>query len=259
MLPHLRDRPLTLKRYPNGVEAQFFYEKNSPSHRPEWVQTARMGDVDYTLAQDRPTLIWLANLADIELHTSLALAPAPRAADDDGLRPRSGAAGRPARVRRGRARPARAVRAARPARARSRPPAPRGCRSTCRSTPRSPTSRPRPFARRVAELLEQRMPELVVSRMTKRLRAGQGARRLEPERRSQDDRHRLLGPGPRAAHRLDAGGLGRGRARSQRRRPDPAHVRHRGGPGVAPPSRGTCSPRSLSAKQAAAAAVGWPP
>jgi bifunctional non-homologous end joining protein LigD len=77
VLPHLRDRPLTLKRYPNGVQEQYFYEKQSPAHRPEWVQTARIGKIDYTLAQDRPTLIWLANLADVELHTSLALAPHP--------------------------------------------------------------------------------------------------------------------------------------------------------------------------------------
>ena len=74
VLPHLRDRPLTLKRYPNGVQSQYFYEKQSPSHRPEWVQTVHVGSIDYTLAQDRPTLVWLANLADIELHTSLSLA-----------------------------------------------------------------------------------------------------------------------------------------------------------------------------------------
>ncbi|HLY82457.1 MAG TPA: DNA ligase D, partial [Acidimicrobiales bacterium] len=77
VLPHLHDRPLTLKRYPSGVDQQHFYEKNSPSHRPEWVQTVRVGDIDYTLAQDRATLIWLGNLADIELHTSLAVRPAP--------------------------------------------------------------------------------------------------------------------------------------------------------------------------------------
>ena len=74
MLPHLHDRPLTLKRYPNGVEEPYFYEKQSPSHRPEWIQTVKIGDINYTLAQDRPTLIWLANLADVELHTSLSLA-----------------------------------------------------------------------------------------------------------------------------------------------------------------------------------------
>ena len=42
LLPHLRDRPLTLKRYPDGVESQSFYEKNCPSHRPDWVQTAKV-------------------------------------------------------------------------------------------------------------------------------------------------------------------------------------------------------------------------
>jgi bifunctional non-homologous end joining protein LigD len=80
VLPHLRDRPLTLKRYPDGVDGQFFYEKQSPSHRPAWVQTAALWSrhnertIEYTLANDLPTLVWLANLADIELHTSLSLA-----------------------------------------------------------------------------------------------------------------------------------------------------------------------------------------
>ena len=79
VLPHLYDRPLTLKRYPNGVEQQYFYEKQSPSHRPDWVQTAAVYSrhnartIDFTLCNDLPTLVWLANLADLELHTSLAL------------------------------------------------------------------------------------------------------------------------------------------------------------------------------------------
>jgi bifunctional non-homologous end joining protein LigD len=78
LLPHLKDRPLTMKRYPNGVEAEFFYEKNCPSHRPKWVKTASVWsegnqrNMDYCLAQDLPTLVWAANLADIELHTSLS-------------------------------------------------------------------------------------------------------------------------------------------------------------------------------------------
>jgi len=78
LLPHLKDRPLTMKRYPNGVEAEFFYEKNCPSHRPKWVQTATVWsegnqrNMQYCLAQDLPTLVWAANLADIELHTSLS-------------------------------------------------------------------------------------------------------------------------------------------------------------------------------------------
>lgn len=80
LLPHLHDHPLTLKRYPDGVEGLFFFEKNSPSHRPDWVQTARVwgrgknASVNYTLANDLPTLVWLANLAAIELHPNLALA-----------------------------------------------------------------------------------------------------------------------------------------------------------------------------------------
>ncbi|HET8537055.1 MAG TPA: non-homologous end-joining DNA ligase, partial [Solirubrobacteraceae bacterium] len=73
LLPHLRDRPLTLKRYPNGIEGDFFYEKNAPTHRPGWVQvTERLGDIAFVLAQDVSTLVWLGNLADLELHTSLA-------------------------------------------------------------------------------------------------------------------------------------------------------------------------------------------
>src|SRR6476660_9786120 len=77
-LPHLRDRPLTMKRYPNGVEGQFFYEKNCPVHRPKWVQTAKVWSegnqriMHYCLANDLPTLVWAANLADLELHTSLS-------------------------------------------------------------------------------------------------------------------------------------------------------------------------------------------
>ena len=78
LVPHLKDRPLTMKRYPNGVEGMFFYEKNCPSHRPDWVKTAKVWshgnqrDMFYCLAQDLPTLVWAANLADLELHTSLA-------------------------------------------------------------------------------------------------------------------------------------------------------------------------------------------
>ena len=79
MVPHLRDRPLTLKRYPDGVDGEHFYEKNAPSHRPAWVQTARVegssGPVDYCLANDVPTLVWAANLAALELHPSLSRAP----------------------------------------------------------------------------------------------------------------------------------------------------------------------------------------
>ncbi|HMJ37466.1 MAG TPA: DNA ligase D [Baekduia sp.] len=76
LLPHLDHRPLTLKRYPNGSTEKYFYEKQAPKHRPEWVQTAPVtlekGKViNYVLAQDVATLAWLGNLADLELHTPM--------------------------------------------------------------------------------------------------------------------------------------------------------------------------------------------
>lgn len=80
LLPHLRDRALTMKRYPDGVRGFFFYEKNCPAHRPSWVQTAavysqRRGEpMPYCLANNLPSLVWMANLADLELHVSLARA-----------------------------------------------------------------------------------------------------------------------------------------------------------------------------------------
>ena len=78
MLPHLRDRPLTLRRFPNGVAKGSFFEKRCPSHRPEWVETAKVdtseGPIDFCLCQDRPTLAWTAQLAALELHPSLSLA-----------------------------------------------------------------------------------------------------------------------------------------------------------------------------------------
>lgn len=88
LVPHLKGKPLTLKRYPNGVDQPFFFEKNATQHRPDWVKTAPIWsegnhrNVNYILCNDLPTLIWVANLASIELHPSLSLA-------DDILCPRS--------------------------------------------------------------------------------------------------------------------------------------------------------------------------
>ncbi len=79
LLPHLKGRPLTMKRYPNGADSQFFYEKNCPVHRPDWVNTTAVWSegnnrwMDYCMVQDLPTLVWVANLASIELHPSLSL------------------------------------------------------------------------------------------------------------------------------------------------------------------------------------------
>ena len=80
ILPHLRGRPLTLKRYPDGVGGEFFYEKECPSYRPSWIKTAPIPleeenrVVNFCLVNDLPSLVWAANLADLEMHTSLSLA-----------------------------------------------------------------------------------------------------------------------------------------------------------------------------------------
>jgi DNA ligase D len=78
LLPHLRNRPLTVKRYPNGIEGETFFQKNAPKGTPEWVRTVKLPaesakrDVDYVLCNDRRTLLWLGNLASIELHPWLS-------------------------------------------------------------------------------------------------------------------------------------------------------------------------------------------
>jgi bifunctional non-homologous end joining protein LigD len=68
LLPHLAARQLTLKRYPNGVDSEYFFEKNCPRHRPAWVDSSQ----GFCVVEHVATLAWLGNLADIELHTSLA-------------------------------------------------------------------------------------------------------------------------------------------------------------------------------------------
>jgi len=177
LLPHLAGRPLTLKRYPDGVGGEFFYEKRIPSHAPDWVGRARVssgrrGHADHVVVADRATLVWLGNLADLELHPSLSRAvdlehPTVVAFDLDpgepaglaeccevalvlralferlGLRchaKTSGAKGMQVYL-----------------------PLNRG-EATYEAT--------KPFARRVAETLEARLPELVVSRMSRDRRAG---------------------------------------------------------------------------------------
>ena len=77
-VPHYFNRPMTLKRYPNGVDDKFFFEKNSPQHRPDWVETVAVYSrhakrtINFTLINSAATLVWTANLAAIELHPSLS-------------------------------------------------------------------------------------------------------------------------------------------------------------------------------------------
>jgi bifunctional non-homologous end joining protein LigD len=171
LLPHLRDRALTLKRYPNGVQEPYFYEKQSPSHRPDWVQTCEIKGVNYTLCQDRATLVWLANLADIELHTSLSHAQAPLRPTllvfdlDPGppagmleccevglvLRGMFSALGLETVVKTSGS---------------------KGLQVYVPLNSEVDYDATKTFAKRVAELLEARMPELVVSRMAKQIRRG---------------------------------------------------------------------------------------
>ncbi len=85
ILPHLKDRALTLKRYPDGAGKEYFFEKRCPSHRPEWVQTAELAlgkePMTVCLVNDLETLLWAGNLAAIELHVPLARVGSPARPD----------------------------------------------------------------------------------------------------------------------------------------------------------------------------------
>jgi bifunctional non-homologous end joining protein LigD len=177
LLPHLRGRALTLKRYPNGVEGGHFYEKQCPGHRPGWVRTAAIPIrtdgrvIDFCLADDLPTLVWLANLADLELHTSLARAtdvtsPAILAFDLD--------PGEPATIVEC-ARVALALREVFDQLGLAAFPKTSGSKGMQVYVPlNTPASygQTKPFALAIAQLLERRHPDLVVSDMKKSLRKG---------------------------------------------------------------------------------------
>jgi bifunctional non-homologous end joining protein LigD len=177
LLPHLRGRPLTLKRYPNGVEGEFFYEKQCPSHRPDWVETASIWsrhnkhNIDFCLANDLPTLVWAANLADLELHTSLSMAaeitrPTMMVFDLD--------PGEPADI----------VDCCRVGvwvrdlfeglglRSFPKTSGSKGLQVYVPLNVETSYDETKPFSRAVAELLEKQHPDHVVSRMTKSLRPG---------------------------------------------------------------------------------------
>lgn len=177
ILPHLRGRPLSMKRYPDGVGGGSFYEKHCPGHRPDWVRTAEVAGrrgaepVDHCLVEDVPTLVWVANLASLELHVTMARA-------DDVQRPTAVVfdldPGAPAGL-------AECVRVAH----RLREVLDRlGLQAFVKSSGGKglhvyvPLHTPvtyedtGPFARTVAELLAGRHPDAVVSNMRKDLRAG---------------------------------------------------------------------------------------
>jgi bifunctional non-homologous end joining protein LigD len=177
LLPHLADRPLTLKRYPDGVEGAFFYEKRAPRHRPAWIRTEPVWsesndeDIHYVVVDGLASLVWLAGIADLELHAFLARArtierpealvfdldPGPpaglveccdvallvrRLLEELGLRcfPKTSGS--------------------------------KGLQLYAPLLPPSTYERTKPFARAVARLLERTRPDLVVERMSKSLRGG---------------------------------------------------------------------------------------
>jgi bifunctional non-homologous end joining protein LigD len=176
-LAHLAGRPLTLKRYPDGVEGQHFYEKRCPTHRPEWVRTAAIWSerqeeqIDYCVVEDLPTLIWVANLASIELHTSLSHVrdmDTPTALVFD-LDP-----GAPAGLREC-CRVAlwiREIFAAFELQTVVKTSGSKGLQVYLPLNTAVGYEQTKLFARAVAELLEKQHPELVVSRMTRSLRPG---------------------------------------------------------------------------------------
>jgi bifunctional non-homologous end joining protein LigD len=177
LVPHTAGRPLTLKRYPDGVEGKYFYEKRCPAHRPDWVATAPIwsgrhgGEIGYCLANDRPSLMWAANMASIELHISLAEAAeitCPTAVVFD-LDP-----GEPAGLLEC-ARVALWLRDMFAALELEMVIKGSGSKGLQAYVPlNTPTSyaETKPFAQAVAQLVEKQHPELVVSRMSRQLRPG---------------------------------------------------------------------------------------
>jgi bifunctional non-homologous end joining protein LigD len=177
IIPHLRGRPLTLKRYPEGAEAGHFFEKRCPKHRPEWVATASIwseredGEIEFCVCNDKPTLVWIAQLAALELHPSLSLArhmerPTVLAFDLD--------PGEPANV----------IDCARVAlRVRGlfgelgvecfpKTSGGKGLQVYVPLNGRTTYATTKPYAHAVAQLLERMHPDEIVSRMTKKLRRG---------------------------------------------------------------------------------------
>ncbi len=181
LLPHLHGRPLTLRRWPDGTQGPTFYEKRAPRHRPDWVETVAVeheaGVEEHLLAAESATLVWLANLAAIELHTPLHRVPpgatpdAERCADlvafdlDPGAPATAAECASVALLLRGmleglgldawvKASGSKGLQVYLPL-----------------ATP-TPYARTRAFAKAVAEVLAQEEPQLVVARQAKALRTG---------------------------------------------------------------------------------------
>jgi bifunctional non-homologous end joining protein LigD len=178
LLPHLRGRALTMKRYPNGVDEQFFFQKDAPKHRPDWVQTvpiwtrSNRRDVNFLTVNSLPALIWVANLASLELHTTVGRAktnqrPTMLVFDLD--------PGAPATIVEC-CQVALSLRALLGDLGLELYPKTSGSKGLQAyaplNTPSVTFADTKPFALNVARLLEQRLPDLVVSNMRRELREG---------------------------------------------------------------------------------------
>jgi len=178
LLPHLRDRALTRIRYPNGVDGQFFFEKNAPGGTPDWVRLETLPvpgsskdreTLDFVIADDLPTLVWLANLAALELHT-----PQWRIGEDPDLMVVDLDPGAPAGLTECcevalmlRERLAQDGLDAYP-----KTSGKKGMQLSCPIAGTSPADDVSGYAKRIAEELERRSPRTVTSKMAKRLRPG---------------------------------------------------------------------------------------
>jgi bifunctional non-homologous end joining protein LigD len=176
IIAHLQGRALTVKRWPDGVEGKAFFQKQAPAHRPDWVRTVTLPTgkkpIDYLLAEDRATVVWLANLAALELHVPLARAQAPERPTALVFDLDPGA-------------PATAIECCQVALTLQGMFENLGLRSFVKTSGKKglqlyvPLNDPdvsfgqtKPFAKTVAELLQEAEPELIVSRMTKTARPG---------------------------------------------------------------------------------------
>ena len=224
MLPHLRGRALTLRRFPNGTEAKGFFEKRCPSHRPEWMPVAmgpgdRQGGIEYCCIDEPAALVWAGNMAAIELHAPMALASdldTPRAVVfdfDPGPRTDIGDCCRIALASR------EILDAA-------------GLEGWCKTSGSKGLQMYVPvntaglthehasaFALAVGQVLERQLPKRGDDDHGQGPAAGEDLRRLEPELPPQDDDRAVLAARQAGADGVHAGVVGRGRGgRGGRRR-----------------------------------------
>jgi bifunctional non-homologous end joining protein LigD len=184
LLPHLADRPMSFKRFPDGVEGQGFFAKNSPRGTPEWVRTVTLPvpgstkdreTIDFVVIGDLPTLIWAANLAALELHVPQWTVGPRGAVRDANLLVLDLDPGAPATIVEC-AQVALMLRALLQEDGLEAYPKTSGSKGMQVYVPLNDDGatfeRTKSFARTVAELFEREAPDLVVARMTKSLRRG---------------------------------------------------------------------------------------